>query len=268
MYSTSLKNIVEEEAYFDILVPDPQVQYIEDPNTYKWERFTKEIIGTVTYAHTQVLVPWNLTDWDHLFTGGDSLFPSKIIRIHFRAGAYTHPLALIQEINEGLKRMLQKLWKTMGAAKTKMQLVYSTDYDRVEYQFSGKKSSVPLSVRFPKTLAFKLGVDSEKLIIPDESMTKWINVSYLGNTTIDLYENLKSMYVYCDIIDPQIVGSNELKLIRVVPNDTQREDRQQARWEPIRVEYLKLSKKHFDTIDIHIMTSLGTPVRFLNGLID
>ena len=73
------------------------------------------------------------------------------------------------------------------------------------------------------------------------------------------------MYVYCDIIDPQIVGSNELKLMRVVPSDTQREDRQQARWEPIRAEYLKLSKKHFDTIDIHIMTSLGSPVRFLNG---
>jgi hypothetical protein len=42
-----------------------------------------------------------------------------------------------------------------------------------EYQFSGKKSTLPLSIRFPKTLAFKLGIDSEKLIIPDKSMTKY-----------------------------------------------------------------------------------------------
>jgi hypothetical protein len=60
-------------------------------------------------------------------------------------------------------------------------------------------------------------MDSDKLILPNEATTKWINVNYLGDNTMDLYENFKSMYVYCDIEDPQIVGSNELKLLRVVP---------------------------------------------------
>ena len=82
---------------------------------------------------------------------------------------------------------------------------------------------------------------------------------------MDLYENMKSMYVYCDIVDPQIVGSNELKLLRVVPFSSQSEDRHQARWEPIRAEYLNLSKKYFDTIDLQIMSSLGNPMPFLNG---
>ena len=42
-------------------------------------------------------------------------------------------------------------------------------------------------------------------------MTTWLNVSYLVPITIDLYENLKQMYVYCDVIEPQMVGSNALK---------------------------------------------------------
>jgi hypothetical protein len=88
-------------------------------------------------------------------------------------------------------------------------------------------------------------MDRNKLILPNEATTKWINVNYLANNTMDLYENLKSMYVYCDIVDPKIMGSNELKPLRVVPFTLEGEDKHRAWCEPIRAEYLKLSKKYF-----------------------
>ena len=44
-------------------------------------------------------------------------------------------------------------------------------------------------------------------------MSKWFNVTHLAINNPDLQENLKQMYVYCDIIDPQMVGSNALKLL-------------------------------------------------------
>jgi hypothetical protein len=95
-----------------------------------------------------------------------------------------------------------------------MKLVYYPAYDRVMYQLGGTTlRKTPLAIRFPKTLAYKLGMDSNKLILPNEATTNWINVNYLANNTMDLYENLKSMYVYFDIVDPQIMGSNELKLM-------------------------------------------------------
>lgn len=84
----------------------------------------------------------------------------------------------------------------------------------------------------------------------DKKMTKWLNVKYLAPNNIDLFENLKQMYAYCDIIEPQMVGSNALKLLRVVPVASGTQDQTQAKWEPVRAEYLKLSKKHFDTIEI------------------
>ena len=57
-------------------------------------------------------------------------------------------------------------------------------------------------------------------------MSKWFNVTHLAINNPDLQENLKQMYVYCDIIDPQIVGSNALKLLRVIPNQVERDQKQ------------------------------------------
>lgn len=76
------------------------------------------------------------------------------------------------------------------------------------------------------------------LLEEEEDMTKWINVKYFAPNNIDLFENLKQMYVYCDIIEPQRVGSNALKSLRVVPVTSGTRDQTQAKWEPVRAEYL------------------------------
>ena len=52
--------------------------------------------------------------------------------------------------------------------------------------------------------------------------------------------------------------------ITVIPNQGER-DQKQSKWEPIRAEYLKLSKKYFDTITIQIRTHLGSPMPFISG---
>ena len=268
MYSVDLKNISTHESYFDVLIPDTDGREVSDPDLYGWGRFNLQKLETLSLAQTIALLPWEKSPWKFYITKGKSILNMNTYRIRFRAGAYTKPMALIKEINEGLERTLKRVWKKEGNVRelSNMKLVYFPAYDRVMYQVNGStlRKSV-LAIRFPKTLAYKLGMDSDKLLLSDEVTTKWINVNYLGNNTADLYENLKSMYVYCDIVDPQIVGSNELKLLRVVPFTSDGEDKHQARWEPIRAEYLKLSKKYFDTIDLHIMSSMGTPMGFLNG---
>jgi hypothetical protein len=88
-------------------------------------------------------------------------------RIRFRVGAYTKPMALIKEINEGLERTLKQVWKKLGNPQeiSNMKLIYCPDYDRVMYQLSGPSlRKTPFGIRFPKTLAYKLGMDSDKLI--------------------------------------------------------------------------------------------------------
>lgn len=100
------------------------------------------------------------------------------------------------------------------------------------------------------------GTKAFLLLKEEEDITRWINVKYLAPNNIGLFENLKQMYAYCDIIEPQMVGSKALKLLRVGPVTSVTQDQRQAKWEPVRAKYLKLSKKkHFDTIEILVKTS-------------
>jgi hypothetical protein len=64
-----------------------------------------------------------------------------------------------------------------------------------------------------------------------------------------------------DIVDPQIVGSNELKLLRVVPFSSQGEDKHQARWEPIQ----KVFRYHRSTRHVLLGQSHGVFKRTLSG---
>ena len=82
----------------------------------------------------------------------------------------------------------------------------------------------------------------------------------------DLYLNLKELYVYCDIIEPQMVGGNILKLLRMVSMPHQREEfGGGGRWDPMQVQYMKLAKKYFDTIKIEIRNPLGRFMPFNSG---
>ena len=81
-----------------------------------------------------------------------------------------------------------------------------------------------------------------------------------------MYLNLKEKYVYRDIIDPQLVGGNPLKLLRVIPMHPQRNVQGGGGgWDPMTVQYLKLSKKYFDTVEIQVATPLGKLMPFNSG---
>lgn len=174
-------------------------------------------------------------------------------------------------------------------------MAHDKTFDRLEYQFNGKKlrEECIFAVRFPMSLAYKFGFEENSFLLGLTKMwknffymldfmgsvrrnaknlhlghTKWLNVSYLPPYSIDLSENLKQLFLYCDIVEPQIVGSNLLKLMRVIPINPDKPahyDQYQATWEAQRVEYLKLSKKHFDTIEIQVRNALGYLFPFLRG---
>lgn len=277
MYGSSVKNISANESYFDILVTENFKPYVDDLDVFKINRFQ---INEMNTTHLAKLDP--LVDWKYSYLGRNKRGARRrvkieeiknervtIFRIKFRSGPYVHPTALISEMNEGLRLSLKRVWKTMGhpEQKNNIKLVYYENFDRIEYQYNGDllRTKNPLCVRFPVFLALKMRFATKAFNTNDENMTKWINVTYFAPNTIDLYENLKQMYVYCDVVESQMVGSNAFKLLRVVPVTHSTHDQMQAKWEPVRVEYLKLSKKHFDTIEIQIRSPLGTEMPFISG---
>jgi hypothetical protein len=74
-----------------------------------------------------------------------------------------------------MERTLKKVWTKLGNPRDNndMKLVYYPDYDRVVYKMSGRTlRKTPLAIHFPKTLAYKLGMDGDKLLLSDEITTK------------------------------------------------------------------------------------------------
>lgn len=73
----------------------------------------------------------------------------------------------------------------------------------------------------------------------------------------------KTAYVYCDLIEPVLVGDTKTQLLRTVNMDSGAHGVVNHIYTlPI---YIPIQKKQFSTVEINIMTDTGEPVPFTSG---
>ena len=113
-----------------------------------------------------------------------------------------------------------------------------------------------ISIRFSKALARILGFDAD--------------VHYSGERVratrlpdLKPPEAVRSMYVYCDLLEHVMVGDTKAPLLRIVDKPHTYVGNVHHILSPIL--YVPLQKKSFDTIEINIMTDSGQPVHFADG---
>jgi len=77
-------------------------------------------------------------------------------------------------------------------------------------------------------------------------------------------KKVPTLYVYCDILEHVIVGDIMAPLLRIVKMKRRKSygNMHKTLRSPL---YAPLQKKHFDTIEINIMTDTGKPVHFAIG---
>lgn len=311
LFPTSLDNISEKEAFLDILVPHGEQQDVQESNYYvisniilqqiekitaqvvpggnaKSEKVQKESIffqmspfilqqiGKSTAQVVPTVVPWKKSylNKEHIPLLGDRT-PVHISRVKFRPGAYPQVEGLVDKINEGISGCLHKVWGKLIKDTTAKKLEYSKETKKIRSVFEGEtvRSQSPFCIRFPASLAYKLGFGEGAFdryeygsAFPFDIYTKWLNVEYWCPNVVDLYLNLKQKFVYCDLFDPQVVGSKALKLLRVIAMHPHRERQGgEGYWEPVRIQYVKMGKKYFDTLEIQINTPLGDFVPYNFG---
>jgi hypothetical protein len=73
-------------------------------------------------------------------------------------------------------------------------------------------------------------------------------------------ERLYPLYIYCDVIEPRIVGDHQVPLLRIVPVEGKRADVVTHIYK--NVHYVRVKKKHFQTIKIDIKDHTGSKVAF------
>ena len=113
-----------------------------------------------------------------------------------------------------------------------------------------------MTIKLSRKLADILGFESELLDASGGQMVQNSKAPYLA-------DYLSMAYVYCDIIEPTLVGDTKVQLLRTVKVDTKAQPLIYRTYtNPI---YTPLQKKHFGTVEINIMTDTGEPVPFAPG---
>jgi hypothetical protein len=111
--------------------------------------------------------------------------------------------------------------------------------------------------RFTPSMQRLLGFKKNKFRVPHGN-------KIMGTVAPDITDGLTSIYVYCDVIDPVVVGDCKAQLLRTLP----------YRHEPnievynhvfTNLVYTSLQKKHFGSLEVNIMTDTGKPVSFADG---
>ena len=86
---------------------------------------------------------------------------------------------------------------------------------------------------------------------------------YFGDRVADIFDGFYSLYVYCPLAKPRIVGDAMVPLLRVVPIKGDSGDVLTKTYE--RIHYIPLEQRRFETIEIYITDDTGKPVPFERG---
>jgi hypothetical protein len=84
-----------------------------------------------------------------------------------------------------------------------------------------------------------------------------------GRRMIDMQRGFYSLFVYCDLVEPVLVGDMKAPLLRTI--NIKGKDGEMINRIFQNVQYAPLQKKHFETIEINIRDDEGKPVPFERG---
>ena len=79
----------------------------------------------------------------------------------------------------------------------------------------------------------------------------------------DLDHGFHDLYIYCDIIQPQYVGDALVPLLRIVT--VEGKDGQQVNKSFLHLQYVPVSRKQFEMIEVNIKQDIGEIVPFKFG---
>ena len=84
-----------------------------------------------------------------------------------------------------------------------------------------------------------------------------------GTRSVDVDQNVKSIFVYTDLVQPRPVGDVVVPLLRSLPPVEKRKDTMHYMFE--KPHYFPLARFQFDTVEILLTSDKGEPIPFDNG---
>lgn len=86
---------------------------------------------------------------------------------------------------------------------------------------------------------------------------------HIGRNMADVRQGFYSIYVYCPLVEPQMVGDSRVPLVRIVPIQGSPGHVTSKEFQPI--HYVPLQQRQFQEIEIMLRDDTGNPIPFERG---
>ena len=86
---------------------------------------------------------------------------------------------------------------------------------------------------------------------------------HVGRNMADVRQGFSSIYVYCPLVEPQIVGDSRVPLVRIIPIKGKPGHVISKEFQPI--HYVALQQRQFQEIEIMLRDDTGKPIPFETG---
>ncbi|RLJ22858.1 hypothetical protein DJ031_00125, partial [bacterium endosymbiont of Escarpia laminata] len=96
-----------------------------------------------------------------------------------------------------------------------------------------------------------------------ETMPVAYTYEYEGHNTVDMRAGVDTMYVYTDIVESRVVGDVYAPLLRNISVYGTHGSITSETFD--RVQYVKLLRHQFDTVEVDIRDDFGQPIPFEQG---
>ncbi|GFY22032.1 uncharacterized protein TNCV_3296761 [Trichonephila clavipes] len=94
-------------------------------------------------------------------------------------------------------------------------------------------------------------------------MNTFTEGNYKSDYILELRAGITEVYVYCNIISSSLVGDVSAPILKIIPIANEYKEQIVKQFTvPL---YFPVKKHHFDVIEIELVTSSGTPIKFLSG---
>ena len=221
----------------------------------EWEVGLAELI----YPHT----------WNNVTEGK---FSVKYLKDNEWVWKETHiPPALYETPNQLVDTLNDQVDKTLGnEQRDRIQFVYNELLRKfTAYVAQG------YMVRFPKLLAVALGLGERETTLRQSSNEEEFGVSHKDTRIVfdgtkiiapycmDLNRGLHTFFLYCDIVEYQLVGDSNVPLLRTIPVTGKNGDVIVSSFD--NVHYVGLSRSTFQEVQVHITDDTGLRVPFEHG---
>ena len=166
---------------------------------------------------------------------------------------------------------LHDMWDTL--------IISPGHYPTIQDILAKMKESIDNEHRYNNDVSFSYDTISRKVTVhvQNNSELNFDNFGYMlgfspeqviskttkGPREVDLEHGFHDLYIYCDIIQPQYVGDTLVPLLRIIP--VEGKDGERISKSFVRPQYVPVSRKQFETIEVNIKRDTGESVPFEFG---